>query len=66
MEVTRQEQRSYEKIAVLHGRNAKERRSELTEALDIRALPYTIVARWAATFQRGRVASANRRRTGRP
>ena len=39
MEVTRQEQRSYVKIAVLRGRNAKECHSELTEALGNRALP---------------------------
>ena len=62
MEVTRQEQRSYVKIAVLRGRNAK----ELTETLGNRALPYRTVARWAAAFQRGRVASADIRRTGRP
>ena len=31
-----------------------------------RALPYRTVARWAATFQRGRVASADMRRTGHP
>ena len=36
MEVTRQEQRSYLKIAVLWGRNAKECHSELKEALDNR------------------------------
>ena len=66
MEVTRQEQRSYVKIAVLRGRNAKECYSELTEALDNRALPYKTVARWAAAFQRERVASADMRRTGRP
>ena len=62
MGVTRQEQRSYVKIAVLQGRNAK----ELTESLDNRALPYRTVARWAAAFQRGRVVSAAMRRTGRP
>ena len=66
MEVTRQEQRSYVKIAVLRGRNAKECHSELTEALDNRALPYRTVARWTAAFQRGRVGSADMRRTGRP
>ena len=66
MEVTRQEQRSYVKIAVLRGRNAKECHSELTEALGKRALPYRTVARWAAAFQRGRVASADMRRTGCP
>ena len=50
MEVTRQEQRSYVKIAVLRGRNAKECRSELAEAVGNRALPYRTVARWAAAF----------------
>ena len=40
MEVTRQEQRSYVKITVLWGRNAKECHSELTEALGNRAIPY--------------------------
>ena len=43
MEVTRQEQRYYVKIAVLRGRNAKECHSELTEALVNRALPYITV-----------------------
>ena len=67
MEVTQQEQRSYVKIAVLRGRNAKKCHSELTESLGNRALPYRrTVARWAAAFQRGRVTSADRRRTGRP
>ena len=53
MEVTRQEQRSYVKIAMLRGINAKECHSELTEALGNGALPYRTVARWAAAFQRG-------------
>ena len=66
MEVTRQEQRSYVKIAVLRGRNARECHSGLTEALGNRAFPYRTVARWAAAFQCGRVASADMRRTGRP
>ena len=65
MKVTRQEQRSYVKIAVLRGRNAKECHSELTEALGSHALPYRTVARWAVAFQRGRDASADTRRTGR-
>ena len=65
MEVTRQEQRSYVKIGVLRGRNTKECHSELTQALANRALPYRTVVRWAAAFQRGRVASADMRRTGR-
>ena len=54
------------KRAVLRSRNAKECHSELTEALGNHALPYRTVARWAAEFQRGRVASADMRRTGRP
>ena len=66
MEDTRQEQPSYVKIALLRGRNAKECHSELTEALGNRALPNSTVARWAAAFQRGRLASADMRRTGRP
>ena len=65
MEVTRQEQHSYVKIAVLRCRNAKECHSQLTEALGNRALPYRTVAKWAAAFQRGRVASAQMRRKGR-
>ena len=52
--------RSYVNIAVLRGRNAKECHSELIEALDNRALPYR-VARWAAAFQRVRVAIADMR-----
>ena len=62
MEVTRQEQRSYVRIAVLRGRNAKESHSELTEALGNRALPYRIVARYAAAFQCGRDVGADMRR----
>ena len=54
------------KIAVLRARNLKECHSELTEALGNSALPYRTVARRAAAFQRGRVASADMRRTGRP
>ena len=66
MEVTRQEQCCYVKIAVLRGRKAKECRPERTEAVGIRALLYRTVARWTAAFQRGRVASAHMRRTGGP
>ena len=66
MEVTQQEQRSFVKIVVLWGRNAKECYSELTEALGNCALPYRTVARWAAAFQHGRVASADMRQTGHP
>ena len=66
MEVTRHEQRYYVKIAVLRGINEKECHSELTKGLGNRDLPYRTVARWAASFQRGRVASDDMRRTGRP
>ena len=66
MEVIRQEQCSYVKIVVLRDRNSKECYSELTEALGNRALTQRTVARWAAAFQRGRVASADMRRTRRP
>ena len=66
MEVTRQKQRSYVKIAVLRGRSAKVCHSELAEALDNRSLPYRTVARWATAFQRGRVTSADMCPTGRP
>ena len=66
MEVTRQERRSYVKIAVSRGRNAKAYHSQPTEVLGNRALPCRTVARWAAAFQRGRVASADMCGTGRP
>ena len=48
------------------GINVKGCHSELTEALGNRALPYKTVARWAAAFQRGRVANDAMRPTGRP
>ena len=64
MEVILQEQR-YVKIVVLLGRNPKKCHAELTEALGNSALPYRAFARWAAAFQRGRVASADMRLTGR-
>ncbi|GFV18186.1 hypothetical protein TNCV_169891 [Trichonephila clavipes] len=46
MEVTRVEQRSYIKIAILRGKNAMKYNSELVEALGSNALPYMTVARW--------------------
>jgi hypothetical protein len=52
MEVTKVEQRSYVKIAVLRGRNARECHAELQEALGDRALPYRTVARWVEAFKR--------------
>jgi transposase len=39
---------------------------ELVEALGVRALPYRTVARWIEAFQRGREASADLQRSGRP
>ncbi|GFW66005.1 transposable element Tcb2 transposase [Trichonephila clavipes] len=45
MEVTRVEQRSYIKIAVLRGENVMEYHSELVEALGNNALPYRTAAR---------------------
>ncbi|GFV50252.1 hypothetical protein TNCV_621641 [Trichonephila clavipes] len=46
MGVTRVEQRSYIKIAVLRWKNAMEYHSELVDALENNALPYRTVARW--------------------
>ena len=66
MEVTRREQLSYVKIAVLRGRNAKECHTGLTEVLGNSTLPYRTVARWAAAFQRGRVARVDMHPTGSP
>ncbi|GFX04181.1 hypothetical protein TNCV_3973301 [Trichonephila clavipes] len=45
MEVTRVEQRSYIKIAVLRGKNAMGYHSELVEALGNNVLPYRTVSR---------------------
>ncbi|GFW13716.1 hypothetical protein TNCV_2105401 [Trichonephila clavipes] len=47
MEVTRAEQCSYIKIAVLRGKNAMQYHSELVEALGSNALPYRTLARTA-------------------
>ena len=52
MEVNKQEQRSYIKIAVLRGRNARQSHAELREALGVHAMPYRTVARWVETFKR--------------
>ncbi|GFV04393.1 hypothetical protein TNCV_920141 [Trichonephila clavipes] len=51
MEVTRIEQRSYIKIAVLRGKTVIEYHSELVEALGNNALPYRTVAREQWTFK---------------
>ena len=55
MQVNKQEQRSYIKIEVLRGRNARQCHAELREALGVHAMPYRTVARWAQTFKWGRV-----------
>ncbi|KAJ4429286.1 hypothetical protein ANN_26290 [Periplaneta americana] len=59
MDVTCVEQRLYIKIAVLHGRNARECHRELVEAVGNNALPYRTVARWVAAFQRGCEATSD-------
>ncbi|GFX99676.1 HTH_48 domain-containing protein [Trichonephila clavipes] len=62
MEVTRVEQRSYIKKAVLRGRIAMECHGELVEALGNYTLPYRTVARWVGKFQQGRVSTSDERR----
>ena len=51
MDVSRLEQRSYIKIAVLHDQNARERQAQLVKAVGDRALPYTTVARWQHRYE---------------
>ncbi|GFV53809.1 HTH_48 domain-containing protein [Trichonephila clavipes] len=65
MEVTRVEQSTYIKIAVLRGRNAMECHSELVETLVNNALPYRTVLRWIGKFQQGRVSTCDEQRSGR-
>ncbi|GFV52194.1 HTH_48 domain-containing protein [Trichonephila clavipes] len=62
MEVTRVEQRTYIKIAVLRGGNAMECHSELVEAFGKNALSYRTVARWVGKFQHGRVSTSDEQR----
>ncbi|GFX79425.1 hypothetical protein TNCV_1715751 [Trichonephila clavipes] len=57
MEVTRVEQRSYIKIAVLRGKNAMEYHNELVEALGNNAVPYRTAARRCADFENDIVAA---------
>ncbi|GFR07306.1 histone-lysine N-methyltransferase SETMAR [Trichonephila clavata] len=66
MEVTRVEQRSYIKRAVLQERNVMECRSEFVEALGSNTLPYRTVARWVGKFQQGRVSTSDEQCSGRP
>jgi hypothetical protein len=56
MEVTKVEQRSYVKIAVLRGRNARECHAELRDRT---------MARWVEAFKRGRVSTADLHCSGR-
>ncbi|GFW66017.1 hypothetical protein TNCV_588431 [Trichonephila clavipes] len=51
MEVTRVEQRSYVKIAVIRGKNVMEHHTKLVEALGNNALPYRTVARFIASIK---------------
>ena len=66
MEVNKQEQRSYIKIAVFRGRNARQCHTELRETLGVHAMRYRTVARWVQTFKRGRVSTSDLPRTARP
>ncbi|GFW14210.1 HTH_48 domain-containing protein [Trichonephila clavipes] len=63
MEVTRVEQHTYIKIAVLRGRNGMECHSELVEALGNNVLPYRTVARWVGKFQQRRVSTCDEQRS---
>ncbi|GFU94975.1 HTH_48 domain-containing protein [Trichonephila clavipes] len=64
MEVTRVEQRTYIKIAVLRGINMLKCHNELVEVLGNNALPYRTVARWVGKFQQGRVSTCDDQRSG--
>ncbi|GFR02233.1 HTH_48 domain-containing protein [Trichonephila clavata] len=66
MVVTRVEQRTYIKIAVLRGRNEMECHREFVEALGNNTLPYRTVARWVEKFQQGYVPTSDEQRLGRP
>ncbi|GFQ69513.1 HTH_48 domain-containing protein [Trichonephila clavata] len=66
MEITRVEQSSYVKIAILRGRNEMECHSEFVKALGNNALPYRTLARWVGKFQQGRVSTRDDQRSGRP
>ncbi|GFQ89414.1 HTH_48 domain-containing protein [Trichonephila clavata] len=66
MGVTRVEQRTFIRIAILRGRNVMECHSEFVEALGSNALPYRPVARWVGKFQQGRVSTSDEQRLGRP
>ena len=65
MDVTRLQERSYLKIAILYGRNARECDRELVEAVRNNDLPCRTVARWIDDFQRRREATSDLQRVGR-
>ncbi|KAJ4426983.1 hypothetical protein ANN_26782 [Periplaneta americana] len=58
MDVTHVEQRSYIKIAFIHGRNAKECYRELVEAFGNNALLYRTVTRCSGLLERMAMSSA--------
>ncbi|GFU70488.1 uncharacterized protein TNCV_2511441 [Trichonephila clavipes] len=62
MEVTRVEQCTYIKIAVLRGTNVMECHKELVEALGKNALPCRTRARWVGKFQQRRVSTSDEKR----
>ncbi|GFX48089.1 HTH_48 domain-containing protein [Trichonephila clavipes] len=66
MKVTRVEQHTYIKIAVLLARNVMECHSELVETVGNNTLLYRIVAWWIRKFQQGRVSTSDEQGSGRP
>ncbi|GFR06983.1 uncharacterized protein TNCT_486801 [Trichonephila clavata] len=64
MKVTRVEQRTSIKIAVLCGRNEVECHSEFVGDLENKALPYRTVARWVGKFQQGCVSTSDEQSLG--
>ena len=60
------EQRSWIKIEVARGKNARECHYGLREACGDDALPYRTVARWVATFRAGRDSVQQHPGGGRP
>ena len=66
MDVSKDEQQSYVKIAFLCGSNALECHAELQEALGERMLPYRTVACWGEAFKHGRVTNVDLLCNGRP
>jgi hypothetical protein len=63
---TKLEQRSWIKIQVAHGKNARQCHQGLIEACGNDALPYRMAARWVSAFCSGRDESAHLALTGHP